>query len=290
MAAPDGVWLMPDGSWIQGTKDEKPHESAIWRGYFDAAQYVMELYTQGYGMDRISRVMHEEGYAYCDRDRLPASFEKDDVRRIVSNWASYGGNAAGGRAHDKNLYYEDVESIPLFEDRAVMDLELLRQVARTKKSRSREPRDIGRTEDDFIYPLSEIVYCAHCEAQVAALGDLRLRSRLGGKSQNRYRHRPGVKCACKNKSVSRTLIETEFANILRNLYLKPEYVDLVRSAMVQTALAQGSHEADFEEKRATQLALCEKRIRAARPCFSMARLNVLSIWNGFIAMNGKSKY
>ena len=53
----EGVWLLPDGNYVQGIESEPPQEDATWRGYFAGAGRILELYATsdyGYEKDRLS--------------------------------------------------------------------------------------------------------------------------------------------------------------------------------------------------------------------------------------------
>lgn len=270
--SPYGVWITSDGQVIKGVANQPPADGALWRGYFDAVQRIYELYVQGYGTDRISRLMNDDGYMFCDRGYEPVAFESDDIRRIVSSWPTYGGNTQGGRAQDKRFFQADIESVSLYPERALFDVGFLRQVGNMLKERSLQPRQKGLSEQDHVYPLAELVYCAHCEAAAQTANNPKLRSRLTGKSQNRYRHRPGVKCDCKAKSVSSEVIEGQFGQILERLSLKQEYVDVVKAAMLQAAIANDAEQADFEKVRNERIAKYQRQIEAARDLYLNAEL------------------
>lgn len=272
MPSPYGVWITAEGEVVKGAADQPPMNGALWRGYFDAVQRILELYVQGYGTDRISRLMNDEGYMFCDRAHEPVAFESDDIRRIVSSWPTYGGDTQGGRAQDKRFFQADVESVVLYPEWALFDVGFLRQVGCMLKERSLQPRQKGLSGQDHVYPLAELVYCAQCEAAAQAANNPKLRSRLTGKSQNRYRHRPGVKCDCKAKSVSSDVIEGQFGQILERLSLKREYVDVVKAAMLQAAIASDAEQADFERVRNERIAKYQRQIEAARDLYLNAEL------------------
>jgi len=83
-------------------------------------------------------------------------------------------------------------------------------------------RDMKRIPDYVVkieakvYPLSKLVYCAHCERAYLESEDSSLRSYLTGKTGNkpesrRYRHETDHHCSAKAKSVSAELLEADFS-------------------------------------------------------------------------------
>src|SRR5690606_16587468 len=108
---------------------------------------------------------------------------------------------------------QNIDEISFIEERAVFPIDLLREVARTRKERSIQPVDHGVNQETYPYPLASIVYCAHCEALTQEQDDPRLRTRLGGASsggKRRYRHKPGVDCGTHNRSVLCHELEYDF--------------------------------------------------------------------------------
>jgi hypothetical protein len=89
----EGVWLIPDGTWMPGTVGEPPpHSAAVWRGYFQCAERMLILYAdERGGRESICRRLQAEGWAFRDRNGQPAPIEVDDVRRVIANWPEYGG-------------------------------------------------------------------------------------------------------------------------------------------------------------------------------------------------------
>ena len=59
----DGAWLMPDGNFRKGSADKPPHPQAVWRGYYDAARYALEIYARGrLGITRTAYQLDAEGW------------------------------------------------------------------------------------------------------------------------------------------------------------------------------------------------------------------------------------
>lgn len=70
--SPHGAWLMPDGTFVAGTKDNPPDTGALWRGYFEAAERVLQLYRSGdVGLEYVAYQIQIEGWAFRGRDNLP---------------------------------------------------------------------------------------------------------------------------------------------------------------------------------------------------------------------------
>jgi hypothetical protein len=149
--------------------------------------------------------MNSEGWAFRSKQHKPHSFMSDDVRRVVGNWREYAGVINGGRAKDKNAsMIEDPTGVLYDTGRAVFDLELLRKAAEVQEKRSVTIRPPGSKQTAHIYPLTNLVYCAHCERKADEQNDPRLRSRLAGWNRRgvfRYRHTEGRVCGIKHRSV-----------------------------------------------------------------------------------------
>src|SRR5690606_9355832 len=72
--SPYGAWLLPDGRFVSGSTElhTPPVEGATWRGYFDCAQRMLELYAlDRVGRERIAYQMNAEGWAFRDWKNLP---------------------------------------------------------------------------------------------------------------------------------------------------------------------------------------------------------------------------
>jgi hypothetical protein len=262
----EGAWLMPDGTWVAGkVGDTPPVEDAIWRGYAACAEYILTLYGERWaGRTKIATRLQKEGWAWRDREGNPAPIETDDVRRVTNNWPEYGGVVLGKRARERSPLDYDPEKIKLNPERAVFDVKTLMKVGRVQKERTRRAPDRGHAQSDFPYPLSGLTFCAHCERQAREQKNPKLRSRLGGKSKRRYRHKPGASCGCVKKSVGRAVYEDDFLRLLRLLTVKPEMLDLMTQLAVQAKAVNPREDGDFETKKAAAIAKCQRRIEAAR--------------------------
>jgi hypothetical protein len=102
--SPYGAWLLPDGTFQHGeVSQEPPVEGALWRGDYDCARRVLEIYAENLkGRETVAYTMVDEGWAFRDRKGNPRPFNKDDVRRITSNWQQYAGLSPQGKAKDFN--------------------------------------------------------------------------------------------------------------------------------------------------------------------------------------------
>lgn len=98
--------------------------------------------------------------------------------------------------------------------------------------------------------------------------DARLRSRLGGKNKTasgRYRHKPGTKCGCTNRSVSRATFERDFERLLRLLTVDARALTVMTDMSLQSLKGEGVADgADFQTQRRAAIARCYRRIDAAR--------------------------
>lgn len=253
--SPEGAWLLPDGTAIAGLVDQEPPvENAIWKGYFAALQHALETYVRnGLGYVKLAYHMNEQGWFYRDRQRLPRQWTEDDARRVPANWPEYGGMVFDQKAKDRPAYIElDLETLPWNEQRAVLPIDFLKQVARVRAERSAKPKDKGVRRETFPYALSSITYCAHCEEQATLHDDPTLRSPFGGyttaKGVQRYRHKRGTGCQCVNKSVPADVIEADFVRLLQLLTIDKEHLDLLTALAIQ--LGDGGIQTDEEDFQA----------------------------------------
>lgn len=267
----EGAWLLPDGTFASGKADKPPQEGAIWRSYYDAAHFILTLYSTGdNGLERIAYKFNEQGWAFRDRRRKPRPIERDDVRRVIANWAEYGGIVFDKKAKDRRAYEKlDIGEIPFREERAVFPITLLRAVASVRQERTIRPVDQGVNRVTHFYPLAGVTYCAHCERLATERDDPRLRSALGGTDQYgklRYRHKLGVKCGCVNRSVPCEVYEADFARLIKLLTINEAELPRMSELALQFDAANGLgeiEEVDFEQRRQAAIALCKRRIDAA---------------------------
>ncbi len=196
--SPDAIWLLPDGSTVEGNVETGVVDSgAIWRSFADAAHRCMEIFLEGrHGRRKIADMLNREEYRYRDADGHIEIFDSDDVRRILTNWVEYGGGIVQNKR--KNRRNKDVTpaNVQLNPKHAIFDVDFCLDVGRTLLARS---RNYNRNPDNAVrldassYPLSKLIYCAHCERIAIEQDSSSARSRLSGKTGSapmarRYRH------------------------------------------------------------------------------------------------------
>ncbi len=267
----EGAWLLNTGEHVAGMFDARPADNAIWRGYYDAANRILNLYAAGdVGLEKIAYAVNEEGWAFRDRAGVPRSFDRDDIRRVVSGWPGYGGILAGSRGKDRHAYEKiDVDEIPFRPDRAIFSISLLRSVARARQERSVRPIDQSVKRKAHAYALSGLTHCAHCDRLAQDHNDPRRRSLLSGNLSAKgvflYRHKLGVRCAATNRSVPCDLVEQDFNRLLKMLMIHPDAVDTIASQAVELGLIDGSSDdpVTFQQQKQEAITLCRRRIDAA---------------------------
>ncbi len=273
----EGAWLLPNGTWIAGKAEEPaPDEKAVWRGYYDCALRILSLYaTERSGREGIARILQEEGWAFRDRQGQPAPVEVDDIRRVTSNWAEYGGYVGKERArqrHPVEYSHEDMIA-QLKPERAVFDIGLLSDVARSRVSRATRTHPADSTNTNAVaMPLSGITYCAHCDAMAKQHNNPRLRSRLWGRQGKSYRHKPRAGCGCQHTQIDRQSIEADFFRLVKLLEVQPKQLERMVLLMseVNPTMQEGQ---DLEAKRTEAIALCKRRIQAAIDLYGDGRLS-----------------
>lgn len=272
MPTDEGAWLLPDGAWIAGKLGEPaPAEGARWRGYYELAGIILKLYaSRTAGRTRIAELLHAEGWAWRDRRGNPAPLETEDIRRVTNNWPEYGGAVIGKRARERHPDDYDPETIALNSERAVFDVDMLREVGRVQRERTIQKVKRGRPSI-HPYPLSGLVWCAHCEALAKRHENPKLRSKLSAKSQRRYRHMPGVACGCINKSVLRETLETSFVDLVKRLAIHAETTERIKTSGAQFGHAQNEQERNWQQEAA--IARNYRRIEAVRHLYADGEIN-----------------
>lgn len=270
--SPYGAWLLPDGRYLPGEVGQNPpQDGALWRGYYDCAKRILELFAENkVGKERVAYIVAEEGWVFRDRKNRPRLINKDDVRRVISNWPQYAGLSPEGKAKDVNAGLLDDPVGMLYDTgRSVFPLELLRRVAEVHTSRSHTTRPTGLVKKAHPYPLVRLLYCAHCEQKATEHNNPALRSRLSGVDQNgklRYRHAEGVKCGCQRRSVFTHVIEDDFGRLLKLLTIKADALPLMVEMAVQSEHGR-VEEDNFEAQKQAAIAKCKRRIENARFLF-----------------------
>jgi DNA invertase Pin-like site-specific DNA recombinase len=269
----EGAWLLSNGQFVAGnteTDTPLPEKEACWRGYYDAAHYILNLYKSGViGLEKIAYKFNQDGWAFRDRKGHPRMICRDDVRRVVSNWPEYGGIVVDKSGKDRPAYEKtNVDELPFNEERAIFPIKLLREIAKIRQERTVKPVDQSVKKLSRFYALSGITYCAHCEDLSAKHKNMKVRSLLSGnttiKGVQRYRHKLGVKCGCTNRSVPCNILDAEFGSIVKTLEVKPETFDLMKDVAMQVDRARGNlNEVDIEKEKQEAITLCRRRIDAA---------------------------
>ncbi|GAB5491437.1 MAG: hypothetical protein Phog2KO_16520 [Phototrophicaceae bacterium] len=270
----DGAWYLPDGSYHSGTSSDIPADGAIWRSYFDCARYILEIYSEGkLGLTKVAYQLAEEGWFFRDRKNEPRPITSDDVRRVIANFPQYGGMISEAKATAiAGFEQPKADEYEFNPKRAVFPLDLLQKVAKVRKKRSKRSIDHGKKYKTFSYPLTQITYCAHCEQMAIKENDARLRTVLSGTNMNgtrRYRHSPGVKCGCTNKSVVCDIIEEEFGKLIQLLDVNPDSIGLMTEWAIQAQQLYGKSNGseDIERQKTEAIALCRRRIDATVTLF-----------------------
>ena len=276
----EGVWLMPDSTFLAGQEGQPiPEGAPIWRGFADAARRCLELYTQNaLGRRKVAELLNAEGYRYRDSEGHIVPFKPDDVRRITANWVEYGGAVVEGKAQNRRAKDVTPETITLHPEHAVFEVELCYQVGYVRRQRTRDMKrlpDYVVKIESKVYPLSKLVYCAHCERAYLESEDSALRSYLTGKTGNkpearRYRHETDHHCSATAKSVDADLLEADFFSLLESLSINPEALPTLTEAFEK--INQLNRPEEFIAAIQADVALWRQRMKNADTLFMKARL------------------
>ena len=279
MPSPEGAWLLPDGTFEKGKPDQSPHEQAIWRNYYDCAHYILTLFAENItGTEKIALQLNEEGWPFRDRWGNPRTFNRDDIRRIVANWPSYGGLVMDKRSKDRSAYQEDdIEGMVFVEERAVMPIELIKKVALVRQKRTIRRKD-GKKRNAYSYPMSVITRCAHCERVAIEQGDERLRTTFTGRQDKsgvrRYKHREGVSCGTRNRSVPCDTLDNDVIRLIRLMTIDPTMVQYMTEFAIQADKMQGiADNVDMDTQKQEAIALARRKIKAAVVLFDEGRID-----------------
>lgn len=286
--SPLGAWLLPDGKFVAGeVGQDPPVQGALWRGYYDCAKLILELYAENrHGREVIAYKIADEGWAFSDRRNRPRPVNKDDIRRVTSNWREYAGLVSNGRAKDLNASLIENPSGVLHDTgRGVFDVELLRRVAQVQEKRSQVKRPRGSVKKAYPYALVRLAFCAHCAKRAEAEDNPKLQSRLSGVDQYgklRYRHAEGLKCGCKARSVPMEILDQQFRELVGLLELKSKAVSALVEMSIQSHHGASSAQSKEELEREKQAGInkCRRRIEAAKTVFldgDMSREEYLKI-------------
>lgn len=270
-----GAWLLSDGLFSDAPPDQPPQPDAIWRPYFACARLILETYsTNKYGFEKIAYKLREEGWAFRDRYDKPRPIHAEDIRRVVSNWAEYGGVVFGNRARERDLMEYHPDNIDLDSDKAVFPISLLYAVGETRIKRTiRSNKDHGITKKAFPYPLAGMVRCAHCEKLAHEQSNNKLRSKLTGKKNSkgrrRYRHKTGVTCGCTNRSVMAQVLEDEVGRLLELLTVRDDQVGKLNhlALSANNFIDYDGDNRNLEAECRANVAKAQKRLQAAKMLF-----------------------
>lgn len=272
-----GAWLLPDGTWQAGKDGEEPPVAgALWRGYYQCAEKILTLYAQDKHTSRVLRQLHEEGWAFRDRKGRPAPLEYDDVRRVVANWAEYGGYVSAQRARERHPSdYPTEELIAKLDPvRAVFPIDLLAKVARSRRDRATGKHATRGVNDKAqVYALSGMVFCAQCDKLAAANHNPAIRSLLHGRLGKYYRHKAGGVCGCTKQSIPLALLEGQFMRLIQAIEFKPESIQWMTDLAVQMNALNVDDQSDLEKQRREAIALCNRRIQAAIGLYGDGRIS-----------------
>jgi hypothetical protein len=274
MPSPYGAWVFPDERAMTGLPEDEI-EGAEWRGYYECAYRILTIYVStNKGRQRVAYQMNDEGWRFRDRQGNPRPLDEDDVRRVTSNWAEYGGIVSELRAKDRPAYDIDMNSVKLNPERAIFPLDLLHQVAETLHSRSFEQPDDGVRRKTQPYALAHMVYCYHCDEMAKRLENPKLRTRLGSVGAPRephYRHREGRKCGCEARSVLAAAVEGEVGRLLKLLAVNPNAVQQLADLAAQM---QGKNEQlNLEKEKEFAINRCRTILERAKKLYLQAELS-----------------
>jgi DNA invertase Pin-like site-specific DNA recombinase len=266
----EGAWLLRDGRHMPGEIGETaPEEGAIWRGYFDCAERLLNLYAENRaGYDAIANRMNEEGWAFRDRNGRPRPFNREDVRRVVSQWPGYAGlNPAGHAKAQPRRSVAEIDDMLQQARRNVFPLALLRAVALVRLARSGRTRTTGAPKSAYPYALTGLLRCAHCEEQAIRLNDPALQSFINGaakKGQARYRYTEGRKCPARTRSLPREAVEEELEALLARFVLRPDALSVALDLAARADFAPNpATMIDSEAQRRRAVQRCQQRIKNA---------------------------
>lgn len=279
-ASSRGAWLLPDGNVVKGERtDPPPDPAAIWRGFVDAARRCLELYAENrFGRRRIADMLNLEGYRYQDVHGDLDLFAPDDIRRIAANWIEYGGTVLNGRARGRRARDVTPDTVTLNPERAIFDVALCSKVGEVRQQRTRDIRRLPENAvrlDAQVYPLTKLVYCAHCERLAADADNTALRSHLTGKTgskkeSRRYRHDTERKCPAHRRSVDAELLERDFLLLLQCLSVKPEALPILAEAIEH--FNRQNQQGDSPTLIQTEIAHWRQRAQNADKLFARARI------------------
>ncbi len=278
--SPYGAWFMPDGTFQNGDdRNVPPHPEAVWRGYYQCAEYILQIYRDNlHGYLYIANKLNEERWTFRDRQGNPRSIKLDDVRRVTSAWREYAGLVLQGKARDRiACKMDNPTSILENATHAVFDLDLLRAVAVAQEQRSIVTNASKTRSEAHVFALSDLLYCACCEHEAGKHQNNRLRSRLTGwqrKGKLHYRHSESNVCSCHPKLVDAKQVEDDFAKLIGLLQIRPEMVDLMAELAIESHFnsLDGSNEVAFEEQKRVNISKHRLALKNIREMFKSGEM------------------
>ena len=161
------------------------------------------------------------------------------LRRITANWVEYAGGMIYGKADHRRSKGIMPEDITVDHERAVFDIEMCLMVGKLRYERARNHKgSIAHSAhiDAKSYPLSKLVYCAHCERVAIERGDVHERTYLTGRTGSsvtirRYRHDTERRCPSQKRSVKAEVIEADFVRLLKSITINPDAMPLIMQAL-----------------------------------------------------------
>jgi DNA invertase Pin-like site-specific DNA recombinase len=270
----DGAWFLGGGEWLPGKAGElPPAEGAVWRGYFECAKLLLELFVAGKSQTEICQILTRMGFVFRGRNEQPAPIEGDDVRRITHYWVEYGGGVLGGRAIHRRYEEMDLTTIQLDSSKAVLDVDFLYKVGQEVVARSHRHQDkVKPRKSADRYALSRLVYCAHCDALAQTHNNPKLRLHLMTRSRGKYFvHRNGIQCGRVKGQVATRRLNADFAELISQLTatLFPSVQSLTR---LKAALFSANTQKGEKEKQAA-IKRCERKLEAIKHLYAEGDLS-----------------
>lgn len=221
-----GAWILPDQTFISGSESDSMPVGSEWRGFYSALELIFQFFgLYEYSQDQIARELNQMGYRYRDRQGYLTPFERDDIRRILSNWPEYGGYRGGGNArrNERRALEKRPEDYQLNPEIAVLPIPLLRAVGERRRDISHETilGDRKRPSDSFVF--SSFIRCVHCHKKALETGNPNSVTYLSGIYRSGvkapiYRHRDQT-CVISKKSVLQTTVNSQFLALVSSLLI-----------------------------------------------------------------------
>ena len=277
--SPDGVWLLPDGTFVEGTAKKAPAPNAVWRGYHDAVEQIFKFYTtEGTGYTSLASRINAEGYMALSQQYKPVMFGDHTIKRILRAWPEYGGTVMEVAAKErsaKRLQGIDVEKY-LSPERAIFDVDLLRKVGETFLNRTSKNAGTGKKKTAHTYALQGILVCHHCAEKADRENDPTLRTKLESRQRNNsiryYQHKPNINCGCKPKSVPCDALEIEFGELLKRIKVRPE---IMAAVLLQSSATSSNHDSDdseFIKEKNQAITLAKRRFEHSKRLYREGEL------------------